>query len=96
MSNYAKFLKEILANKRKLNDFEMVCLTEESSAVLQNKLPPKLKDQGSFFIPCVIGNSNFNKVLCNLSASINLMPYSVFKKLGLGEAKPITYIFTIN
>ncbi|PKA48168.1 hypothetical protein AXF42_Ash020513 [Apostasia shenzhenica] len=90
MPSYAKFLKEILANKRKLNDFETVCLTEESSVVLQNKLPPKLKDPGSFSIPCIIGNLNFNKVLCDLGASINLMPYSIFKKLGLGEAKPTT------
>lgn len=90
MPSYAKFLKDILANKRKLQDFETVCLTEECSAVLQNKLPPKLKDPGSFSIPCVIGNLDFSKVLCDLGASINLMPYSVFKKLDLGEVKPTT------
>ncbi|XP_073031172.1 uncharacterized protein [Primulina eburnea] len=90
MPSYAKFLKDILTKKRKLVDFETVKLSEECSAILQNKLPPKLKDPGSFSIPCSIGNSNFNKALCDLGASINLMPYSCFEKLGIGEVKPTT------
>ncbi|GKV41195.1 hypothetical protein SLEP1_g48761 [Rubroshorea leprosula] len=90
MPSYAKFLKEILANKRKLEEFEMVKLNEECSAILQNKLPPKLKDPGSFSIPCIIGNINFDKALCDLGASINLMPFHVFRKLGLGEPTPTT------
>ncbi|XP_073273288.1 uncharacterized protein [Primulina huaijiensis] len=90
MPYYAKFLKDILTKKRKLVDFETVTLSEECSAILQNKLPPKLKDPGSFSIPCTIGNSNFNKALCDLGASINLMPYSCFEKLGIGEVKPTT------
>ena len=54
------------------------------------KLPPKLKDLGSFTIPCSIGNSIFEKALCDLRASINLMSSSTFKKLDLGEANPTT------
>ncbi|PON43697.1 hypothetical protein TorRG33x02_333160, partial [Trema orientale] len=88
--NYVKFLKEILSNKRKLEEYETVALTEECSAILQKKLPPKLKDPGSFNIPCTIGNSFFDKALCDLGASINLMPLSVYKKLVLGEVKPTT------
>ena len=65
-----------------------VALTEQCSAILQKKLPPKLKDPGSFTIPCSIGNSIFEKSLCDLGASINIMPLSIFKKLGLGEEKP--------
>ena len=90
MSSYVKYMKKILSNKRNLEEFETVCLTEECSAILQKKLPPKLKDPGSFTIPCMIGNAHFEKALCDLGASINLMPLSVFKKLGLGEAKPTT------
>ncbi|GKV49749.1 hypothetical protein SLEP1_g56483 [Rubroshorea leprosula] len=90
MPSYAKFLKEILANKRKLEEFEMVKLNEECSAILQNKLSPKLKDPGSFSIPCIIGNVNFDKVLCDFGANINLMPFHVFRKLGLGEPSPTT------
>lgn len=87
MSSYAKFLKEILSNKRKMEDHGTVRLTEECSAILQNKLPPKLKDPGSFTIPCAIGDFCFDKVLCDLGASVNLMTYSIFRKLGLGEVK---------
>ncbi|GKV46238.1 hypothetical protein SLEP1_g53237 [Rubroshorea leprosula] len=90
MPSYAKFLKEILSNKRKLEEYETVKLTEECSGILQNKLPPKLKDPGSFTIPCTIGNCHFDKVLCDLGASNNLMPFSIFRKLGLGEAKVTT------
>ena len=44
-----------------------------------------MKDPGSFTIPCTIGEFEFQKALCDSSASINLMPYSVAKKLSLGE-----------
>ncbi|XP_052188595.1 uncharacterized protein LOC127798941 [Diospyros lotus] len=88
--SYAKFLKDILANKRKLAEFETVKLSEECSAIVQNKLPQKLNDPGSFTIPCIIGDICFDKVLCDLGASINLMPLTIFRKLGLGEPKPTT------
>ncbi|KAI3461414.1 hypothetical protein Pfo_018077 [Paulownia fortunei] len=84
------FADEIISNKRKLEEYETVALTEECSAILQKKRPPKLKDPGSFTIPCTIGNSFFDKSLCDLGASINLMPLSVYRKFGLGEAKPTT------
>ena len=74
MPSYVKFMKDIISRKRRLEDYETVALTEEASAILQKKLPPKLKDPGSFSIPCVIGNSFCEKALCNLGASINLMP----------------------
>ncbi|KAL5574885.1 hypothetical protein UlMin_016584 [Ulmus minor] len=54
MPKYAKFMKEILSKKRKLGDYETVMLNEECSAFLQRKLPQKLKDLGSFTIPCTI------------------------------------------
>ncbi|XP_075474054.1 uncharacterized protein LOC142505108 [Primulina tabacum] len=55
MPNYAKFIKDVMSKKRKLQEFETVKLTEECSAILQKKLPQKLKDPGSFTIPCFIG-----------------------------------------
>jgi len=90
MLSYTKFMKEILSNKRKLEKHETVLLTEESTTILQNKLPPKLKYPGSFSILCTIGNTYFDKALCDLGASINLMPLSIFRKLGLGEPKATT------
>ena len=90
MPSYVKFMKDILSQKRRLANFETVNLTEECSAILQRKLLQKLKDPGSFTIPCTIGNAIFERALCDLGASINLMPLSIFKRLGLGEARPTT------
>ncbi|XP_020266173.1 uncharacterized protein LOC109841631 [Asparagus officinalis] len=90
MSSYAKFLKEVLSNKRKLEEYETVTLTEECSAIIQNKLPPKLKDPGSFSIPCVIGNVSINRAMYDLGASVSLMPMSICKKLDTGDLKPTT------
>ncbi|XP_070029804.1 uncharacterized protein [Nicotiana sylvestris] len=50
-------------------------------------MDPKLENPGAFTIPCTIGSTNFAKVLCDLGASINLMPYSVFKTLGIEQRK---------
>jgi len=56
MPSYARNLEEILFNKRKIEEDETVNLMEECSAIIQNKLPPKLNDPRSFSIPCVIGS----------------------------------------
>ncbi|XP_052479571.1 uncharacterized protein LOC128034769 [Gossypium raimondii] len=79
---------ELLFKKKKLSDMETIALTEGCSAVLTNKLPPKMKEAGSFTIPCSIGNHYLGKALCDLGASINLMPLSTFRKLGIGNMKP--------
>jgi len=54
-------MKEILRNKRKLEGHETIMFNEECSDILLNKLPPKLKNSGSFTILCIIGNSYFEK-----------------------------------
>ena len=88
MPSYAKFLKEILSNKKKLEDNETVMLTVECNTIIQNNMPPKLKDLGSFSIPCVIGKFVIDKALCDLGASVSLMPLSICEKLQLGELRP--------
>ncbi|CAN6679116.1 unnamed protein product [Malus baccata var. baccata] len=90
MPNYAKFMKDIISKKRKFGDHEKIQLTEECSAILQRKLPLKQKDRGSFKIPCIIGTNLFEKALCDLGSSINLLPLSVAKNIGIGEIKPTT------
>ncbi|XP_020254122.1 uncharacterized protein LOC109831194 [Asparagus officinalis] len=90
MPSYAKFLKEILSNKRRLEEYETVALTQECSDIIQNKLPPKLKDPGSFSIPCTIGDMSINRALCDLGASVSLMPLSICNKLQMGDLKPTT------
>ena len=53
--------------------------------MLQSKITTKVKDLGSFTIPCSIGTRYTGRALCNLGVSINLMPLLVFKQLGVGE-----------
>ena len=90
MALYAKFLKEILSKKRKIVEEGIVNLTATCSAIIQQKLQAKMKDLGSFTIPCSIGKYEFKKALCDSGASINLMPLSVVQRLSLGELTPTT------
>ncbi|XP_073136970.1 uncharacterized protein [Henckelia pumila] len=90
MPNYAKFIKDVMSKKKRLQDNEVVNLTEECGAILQKKLPQNLMDPESFTIPCFIYGSKVNRALCDLGASINLMPFSVYKTLELGEVRATT------
>ena len=71
MPIYSKFLKEILSKKRKIAEEGIVNLTATCSAIIQQKLPAKMKDPVSFTIPCSIGKYEFKKALCDSGASIN-------------------------
>ncbi|XP_057811676.1 uncharacterized protein LOC131025915 [Salvia miltiorrhiza] len=78
MPQYAKFLKDLVSRKKKLGT--------------GRKLPAKIKDLGSFNISCIIGGQHFEKALCDLGVSINLMPLSIFKRLSIGEMKPTSMV----
>ncbi|GJR73440.1 reverse transcriptase domain-containing protein [Tanacetum coccineum] len=81
---YQKMLKALLANKEKILELANTPLNENCLVVILKKLPEKLGDPGKFLIPC--GFSELKcKALADLGASINLMPLSVWKKLGLPE-----------
>ncbi|XP_049405223.1 uncharacterized protein LOC125868668 [Solanum stenotomum] len=84
---YAKYVKEIVANKRRLTKYETVALTEDCSSRIQNRLPKKLKDLGSFTVQIIIRQSVHARGLCDLGASINLIPLSLYQKHGLGSRK---------
>ncbi|GJT46684.1 DNA-directed DNA polymerase [Tanacetum coccineum] len=87
MPKYAKFLKGLLTNKARLEEAYTITVNKRCSVVLLNKLPSKEKDLGSFTIPCDIGQLHINNALADLWASISLMPYTMYEKLGLGEPK---------
>ena len=63
-------------------------ISETASAILLRKLPPKMKDPGSFNINITMGEHKIDKAVLDLGASINVMPYSLYLELGLGELKP--------
>jgi len=83
---YARYLKDILSKKKKLPHGEQVQIAEQCSAVLTRQLPKKEKDPGSFSVRCEIGKEK-TRGLCDLGASINLMPLSIFKRLKIGQMK---------
>ena len=63
-------------------------MTEQASAVIEQRTPPKYKDPGCPTITYHIGTHEFGQALLDLGASVNLMPYSIYVQLGLGEIKP--------
>ncbi|XP_070014228.1 uncharacterized protein [Nicotiana sylvestris] len=89
MPGYANFMKDLVTKKRLIN-FETTKVTHQMSEIVHS-MAPKLEDPDAFTIFCAIGSADFSKALCDLRESINLMPYSVFKALGIGKPRP-TYM----
>ncbi|GJS28869.1 reverse transcriptase domain-containing protein [Tanacetum coccineum] len=80
---FALTLKALIGNKEKLSEMARTPLNEHCSAVILNKLPEKLGEPGRFLIPCKFPRIDECLALADLGASINLMPFSVWKKLNL-------------
>ncbi|XP_069150209.1 uncharacterized protein [Solanum lycopersicum] len=87
MSGYAKFMKDMVTKKRSVS-FEDDDRMQHCSAIATRSLVQKKQDPSAFTIPYTIGLLHFAKTLCDLGASINLMPLSIYKKLALGDPKP--------
>ncbi|XP_009760886.1 uncharacterized protein [Nicotiana sylvestris] len=92
MPGYAKMMKDLMSRKFNFQDLATVTLTQTCSAVVTRHIAEKLSDPGSFTIPCTIGNLVFAKELCHMGASINLMPLSIYKILGIGRARPTSML----
>ncbi|GKA42194.1 reverse transcriptase domain-containing protein, partial [Tanacetum coccineum] len=88
MPKFALTLKALIGNKEKLSEMARTPLNEHCSAVILNKLPKKLGDPGIFLIPCKFPRMDECLALADLGASINLMPFSVWKKLNLPNLTP--------
>ncbi|RYR19616.1 hypothetical protein Ahy_B03g064457 [Arachis hypogaea] len=95
MPSYIKYMKELLTRKSSLKGGQTIVMNKECSALIQLELPTKRKDPGSFHIPCAIGEIMFDKVLCDLGASINLMPLSLMKKLQINELMPTDVVIRL-
>ncbi|XP_057747133.1 uncharacterized protein LOC130966359 [Arachis stenosperma] len=95
MPSYIKYIKELLAKKSSLKGGQIIKMNRECSALIQTEPPTKKKDQGSFHIPCAIGETMIDKGICDLGASINLMPLSLMKKLQINELTPTDVIIKL-
>ena len=92
---YAKFLKDLCTVKRGLNFDKKAFLKEQVNAIIQCKTPVKYKDPGCPTISVNIRGTCVEKALLDLGASVNLLPYSVYKQLGLGELKPTSITLSL-
>ena len=92
---YAKLLKDLVIMKRKTNVPKKEFLTEQVNSIIQNKYPVKYKDLGAPTISCKIRDHLIERALLDLGASVNLMAYSIYLQLGLGELKPTTMILQL-
>ncbi|XP_057724023.1 uncharacterized protein LOC130939978 [Arachis stenosperma] len=81
-------MRELISKKRNWKENKTVVLTKECSCIIQKNLLEKLKDPGSFVISYTIREVTVERALCDLGASINLMPLSLMRKLQIEEVKP--------
>ena len=89
---YAKYLKDLCTIKRQLNVRKKAFSTEHVNALAHPSTPLKLKDPGMPTIACVIGSKLVKDALLDLGTSVNLMPYSIYVQLGLGEMQPTSKV----
>ncbi|XP_070035423.1 uncharacterized protein [Nicotiana tomentosiformis] len=96
MPDYAKMMKDLMSRKFDFQDLATGTLTQTCSAVVSRLIAEKLSDPRSFTISCTIGSYAFAKALCDLGASINLMTFSIYKKLALEEQGPHLYFVILD
>ena len=88
--SYVKFLNDLCTMKIRIKLSKKAFLTEQVSAIIENKAMLKYKDPGCPTISVQIGDSFMDRALLDLGASVNLLPYSIYNQLGLGELKATT------
>nr|XP_009771364.1 PREDICTED: uncharacterized protein LOC104221914 [Nicotiana sylvestris] len=92
MPGYAKMMKDLMSRKFDFQDMSTLTLKQTYSAVVTRPMDQKMFDPSSFTIPCTIGSYAFAKALCDLGASINLMPLAIYTKLGIDRARPTSML----
>ncbi|XP_070017585.1 uncharacterized protein [Nicotiana sylvestris] len=88
-------MKDLMSRKFDFQDLVTVTLTQTCSMVVTRPIAEKLSDPGSFTISCTVGNFAFAKALCDLGASINLIPLAIYKRLGIGRARPTSMLLQL-
>ncbi|XP_023751779.1 uncharacterized protein LOC111900140 [Lactuca sativa] len=81
---YERFLKYLCVSKKKLKGNQVLIVGEHVSAVLKKRMPPKCKDPGVFTMPFTLGTVYVPRAILDLGASVNVLPYSLIKSIGVG------------
>ncbi|XP_070003954.1 uncharacterized protein [Nicotiana sylvestris] len=95
MPGYAKMMKDLMSRRFDFQDLAKITLTQICSVVVTRPIAEKLSYPGNFTIPCTIGNFAFAKALCDLGSSINLIPLGIYKRLGIGKARPTSMLLQL-
>ncbi|GJY64406.1 reverse transcriptase domain-containing protein [Tanacetum coccineum] len=88
MPKFNKWLSTLLRNKEKLEEIAITTVNAECSVIILNKVPEKLEDLRKFLIPCALQELDRTSALADSGASINILPHSIYKQLGLGALTP--------
>ncbi|GKA08303.1 reverse transcriptase domain-containing protein [Tanacetum coccineum] len=88
MPKFNKWLSSLLRNKEKLEEIAIITINAKCSAIIMNKVPEKLEDPRKFLIPYALQELDKTSALADSGASINLLPHSIYKQLGLGALTP--------
>lgn len=86
MSPYAKYMKDIVTNKRKIRETEISTMLANYS--FKGGVSKKLGDPGIPTIPCSIKRSYVKTALCDLGAGVSVMPFSLYRRLDLNKLTP--------
>ncbi|XP_016553309.1 uncharacterized protein LOC107852778 [Capsicum annuum] len=92
---YAKLIKNLIS-KKKLIEEDTIEVTHGCNAMIDNKVAEKKDDHGAFTIPFTIWMHEFEKSLCDLGASIKLIYFVIYKKLGLDTPTPTSMRFLMS
>ena len=86
MPPYAKYMKDIITNKRKIPEAEISTML--ANYTIKDGVPKKLGDPGIPTIPCSIKRNYVKTALCDLGAGVSVTPFSLYKRLDLNKLTP--------
>lgn len=87
MNPYAKYMKDIVTNKRKIPEEEISTML--ANYTFKGGIPNKLGDKGVQTIPCSIKRNYVRTALCDFGAGVSVMPLSLYRRLDFNKLTPI-------
>ncbi|KAF8087132.1 hypothetical protein N665_0598s0016 [Sinapis alba] len=82
-----RYVKSLMTNKASPKE-SVMSISKSCSTLLQNRVPEKMEDPRSFVLSCEIEGAIFRRSLCDLGSSVNLIPYTMAKRIGFANFKP--------
>jgi hypothetical protein len=87
---YARYLKDILNQKRPIPKMDMLVFVKRCSSAILDGLPDKMGDPGVPTISYLIDTQKFDQALRDLRASVSVMPMVIYDQLNHDSLVPIS------